>query len=213
MANTLLNLFYQKPTIIFLILAFSIYLDTSGFAITAIEFKKTDTFELMPYFILMVISAVITSILILFIIRKIIYGSKIFPKEVLIYFKTVTISQILIIIIISLITGQILVQNEHYFFLSTIAGFISLFIGLFFGIILAIKSFKWYIHSKGYTILEFFITVILISSFITCSLLYFSYSSLNTMNIVLEPMNIKEKMAFGNPQLNKFQFIYDIIYL
>jgi len=33
------------------------------------------------------------------------------------------------------------------------------------------------------------------------------------MNIVLEPMNIKEKMAFGNPQLNKFQFIYDIIYL
>ena len=60
MANKILKLFYQKPTIVFLILAFSIYLDTSGFAITAIEFKKTKTFELMPYFILIVIVAVIT---------------------------------------------------------------------------------------------------------------------------------------------------------
>ena len=213
MANKILNLFYQKPTIVFLILAFSIYLDTSGLAITAIEFKKTETFELMPYFIFIVISAVITAIIILFVIRKIIYESKIFPKEALIYFKIVTISQILIITLISIIIGQILIQNVHYFFLSTIAGFISLFIGLFFSIILSIKSFKWYRHSKGYTILEFFITVILISSFIMCSLLYFSYSNINTMNIVLEPMDIMEKMAFGTAPSNKFQIIYDIVYL
>jgi hypothetical protein len=213
MANKVLKLFYQKPALVFLILAFSIYLDTSGLAITAIEFKKTETIELMPYFIFIVISAVITAIIILFIIRKIIYESKIFPKEALIYFKIVTISQILIITLISVIVGQILIQNVHYFFLSTTAGFISLFIGLFFSIILSIKSFKWYRHSKGYTILEFFITVILISSFIMCSLIYFSYSNINTVDIVLEPMDIKEKLAFGDPPSNKFQIIYDIVYL
>ena len=213
MTNKVLKLFYQKPAIVFLILAFSIYLDTSGLAIIAIEFKKTETFELMPYFIFIVISAIITAIIILFIIQKIIYESKIFPKEALIYFKIVTISQILIITLISVIIGQILLQNVHYFFPSTIAGFISLFIGLFFSIILSIKSFKWYRHSKGYTILEFFITVILISSFIMVSLLYFSYSNINTVNVVLEPMDIKEKLAFGDPPSNKFQIIYDIVYL
>jgi hypothetical protein len=213
MANKILNLFYQKPTIIFLILAFSIYLDTSGFAISAIEFKKTKSFELLPFFILIVISAVITAVIILFIIRKIVYESKVFPKEVLIYFKIVSISQILIISLISIILGQILLQNIHYYFLSVIAGFISLFIGLFFGIILTIKSFKWYKHSKGYTILEFFITVILISSFIISSILYFSYSNINTTNIVLEPMNIKGQVVFGDPPINKLQIIYDIVYL
>ena len=154
MTNKILNLFYQKPIIIFLILAFSIYLDTSGLAIIAIEFKKTETFELMPYFIFIVISAIITTIIILFVsLKKRIDESKIFPKEALIYFKIVTISQILIIILISVIIRQILLQIVHYFFLSTIAGYISLFIGLFFSIILSVKSFKWYRHSKGYTIL------------------------------------------------------------
>ena len=76
MTNKILDLFYQKPTIVFLILAFSIYLDTSGLAIIAIEFKKTESFELMPFFILIAISAVITAIIILFIIQKIIYESK-----------------------------------------------------------------------------------------------------------------------------------------
>lgn len=213
MTNKLLNLFYQKPTIIFLILAFSIYLDTSGLSIIAIEFNKTNPSELMPFFIFIAISAVITTVVILFIIRKIVYESKIFPKETLIYFKIVSISQILISILISIILGQILLQNIHYFFISTIAGFISLFIGLFFGIILAIKSFKWYKYSKGYTILEFFITVILISSFIISSILYFSYSNINTMNIVLEPRDIMEQMAFGTAPFNKLQIIYDIVYL
>ena len=213
MTNKILNLFYKKPIIIFLILAFSIYLDTSGFAIAAIEFKKTETFELIPFFIFIVSSAVITAGIILFVIRKMIYKSKVFPKEALIYFRIVALSQILIIILLSAIIGQILIQNINYFFLSTVSGFISLFIGLFFGIILAIKSFKWYIDSKGYIILEFFITVILISLFITCSLLYFSYSNINAMHIVLEPMDVMEKMAFGTAPFNKLQIIYDIIYL
>jgi len=213
MTNKILNLFYQKPTIIFLILALSIYLDTSGLSIIAIEFNKTESFELMPFFIFIAISAVITTVVILFVIRKIVYESKIFPKETLIYFKIVSVSQILIIILISVILGQILLQNIHYFFLSIIAGFISLFIGLFFGIILAIKSFKWYKQSKGYTILEFFITVILISSFIVGSILYFSSSNIDTMNIVLEPRDIMEQMAFGTAPFNKLQIIYDIVYL
>ena len=213
MTNKILNLLYQKPTIIFLILAFSIYLDTSGLAIIAIEFNKTESFELMPFFIFIAISAVITTVVILFVIRKIVYESKIFPKETLIYFNIVSVSQILIIILISVILGQILLQNIHYFFLSIIAGFISLFIGLFFGIILAFKSFKWYKQSKGYTILKFFITVILISAFIVVSILYFSSSNIYTMNIVLEPRDIMEQMAFGTAPFNKLQIIYDIVYL
>src|SRR5215211_3981691 len=92
MTNKILNLFYQKPTIIFLILAFSIYLDTSGLSIIAIEFNKTESFELMPFFIFIAISAVITTVVILFVIRKIVYESKIFPKETLIYFKIVSVS-------------------------------------------------------------------------------------------------------------------------
>ena len=51
MPNKILNLFYQKPTIIFLILTFSIYLDTSGFTIATIEFHITNSLELIPYFI------------------------------------------------------------------------------------------------------------------------------------------------------------------
>ena len=121
MTNKLLNLFHQKPTIIFLILAFSIYLDTSGLSIIAIEFNKTNPSELMPLFIFITVSAVITTVVILFVIRKIVYQSKIFPKETLIYFKIVSISQILISILISIILGQILLQNIHYFFLSVIA--------------------------------------------------------------------------------------------
>ena len=106
-----------------------------------------------------------------------------------------------------------MLQNIHYFFLSTIAGFISLFIGLFFGIILAIKSFKWYKQSKGYTILKFFITVILISSFIVGSILYFSSSNIDTMNIVLEPMRYNGTNGIWHAPFNKLQIIYDIVYL
>ena len=70
MTNKILTLFYQKPSIIFLILAFSIYLDTSGLSIIAIEFNKTNSFELMPFFIFIVVSAVITTVVILFVIKK-----------------------------------------------------------------------------------------------------------------------------------------------
>jgi hypothetical protein len=212
MTNKMLTLFYQKPSIIFLILAFSIYLDTSGLSIIAIEFNKTNSFELMPFFIFIVISAVITTVVILFVIKKIVHESKIFPKEILIYFQIMSISQILILGLISIILGQILLQNIHYFFLSIIAGFISLFIGLFFGIILAVKSFKWYRHSKGSTLLEFFITVVLISLFILSSILFFS-SNIETMNIVLEPRDIMEQMALGIAPFNKLQIVYDIVYL
>lgn len=213
MPNKILNLFYQKPTIIFLILAFSIYLDTSGFTIATIEFHITNSFELIPYFIFIVVSAIITTVIILFAIRKLVYESKILPKETLIYFKIVSISQILIIILIGIVLGQILIQNIHYFFLSVLAGFISLFIGLFFGIILAIKSFKWYKYTKGYIVLEFLITVILISSFIIGSILYFSYSNIHTLNNVLEPRDVLHTMAFGTAPFNKFQIIYDIVYI
>ena len=213
MTNKMLTLFYQKPSIIFLILAFSIYLDTSGLSIIAIEFNKTNSFELMPFFIFIVISAVITTVVILFVIKKIVHESKIFPKEILIYFQIMSISQILILGLISIILGQILLQNIHYFFLSVLAGFISLFIGLFFGIILAIKSFKWYKYTKGCTILEFLITVILISSFIIGSILYFSYSNIHALNNVLEPRDILHTMAFGTAPFNKLQIIYDIIYI
>jgi len=213
MPNKILNLFYQKPTIIFLILAFSIYLDTSGFTIATIEFHITNSLELIPYFIFIVVSAIITTVIILFVIRKLVYESKILPKETLIYFKIVSISQILIIILIGIILGQILIQNMHFFFLSVIAGFISLFIGLFFGIILTIKSFKWYKYAKGYTILEFLITVILISSFVIGSILYFSYSNIHTLNNVLEPRDILHTMAFGTAPFNKLQIVYDIVYI
>ena len=61
--------------------------------------------------------------------------------------------------------------------------------------------------------MQFFITVLLISSFIVGSILYLSSSNIDTMNIVLEPRDIMEQMAFGTAPFNKLQIIYDIVYL
>jgi len=213
MIKKIISFLYERPIIVFSVLAFSIYLDTSGFIILFLEFNISETHELIPYFSVIACTAIIGTIIILFLIRGIINSSRIFSKEIVRLNKIIFVAQISIVILITFIFIQVFYQNSSYFIISIITTFISLFIGLLFGIVLTIKSLKWYIHTRGYIILGYFITVLLILSFIICSLLYVSYANYNAMNILLEPMNIKEEVVQKNKELNKFQTIYNINYL
>ena len=210
MANRIISPLSQKPIIIFLILTIIIFIDISLIKIiNQINLLEKSAISI---FILITISSIIGSAILLFMNRNLIKNSKFFRDEITNSSKIMTISQLSIISLIAIILIQIIYQNSSYYFLCIGIVIISYIIALLFSLLLTIKSLKWYLRERGIIVLGHSVALAIISVFILSSLLYFLYGNIDDINLILEPIKIKESIAQKAMILNLFETSYSTSY-